>query len=159
MVDATPSIPGSSKISPAMPAIKIANPDIILSPIEQTPIELMTDLLFEDIGGQEIISIARNDLVNGQNIIYHPLKNLKDINFKYNSKNILSLDNSSESYFNSFPIDFSKHIPSVGTGPNGEYVYIDSTGNLVINVVNLDTGNQVEIQVLSKGTYQNDTIY
>lgn len=161
MVDSVPN-QGllESKISPARSAIKIATPDLILVNNEEIQLEVMTDLIFEDIGGQEIINITRNDLVNGQNILYQPIKNLLDINFQYNSKNIISLENTSETFFNNFPIRLDAHIPEIGNGPNGEYVYIDSeTGNLVINVINMQTAEQVEVQILTTGNLLDDTIY
>lgn len=161
MVDAVPTQYFlENKISPPRPAVKIATPDLILENNEQVAIDVMTDLIFEDIGGQEIITIARNDLVNGQNIVYTPIKNLLDINFQYNSKNIMPLENTSETFFNNFPIKFEAHVPDVGNGPNGEYVYIDEqTGNLIINVVNMATDEQVEVQILSAGDLLDDTIY
>jgi hypothetical protein len=161
MVDAVPTQYFlETKVSPPRPAIKIATPDLILENNEQVQIDVMTDLIFEDIGGQEIINIARNDSVNGQNIRYSPIKNLLDINFQYNSKNIISLENTSETFFNNFPIKLDAHIPNVGNGPNGEYVYIDSqTGNLIINVINMQNNEQVEVQILAAGQILDDTIY
>ena len=49
--------------------VKPATPDIILFDNESVPIEVMTDLIFENIGGQELINIVRSDIVNGQNVI------------------------------------------------------------------------------------------
>lgn len=162
MVSPTPNVPETSKISPATDAIKIARPDIMLVNNESLPIELMTDLIFEDIGGQEIINIIRNDMVNGQNVIYRPIRNLSDINSQYNSNNIINLENTSDSYFKNFPIKLETHIPLEGTGPAPEYpiVYLDeSNGNLVINVINMASDEQVEVQIVTRGSVLNDTIY
>jgi hypothetical protein len=160
MVDSTPAIPTTPKISPAMPAIKIATPDIILENNEAIPQEMMIDLTFENIGGQEIIGIARNDLVNGQKVVYQPIKNLIDINFQYNSKNIISLENTSQNYFDNFPIKLDSKVPAIGKGPGGKFVYLDeTTGDLVVNVVNLADDEQVEIQILTTGSLLDDTIY
>ena len=57
--------------------------DLILFNNEAMPIELMTDLIFEDIGGHEIINIARTDTINGQTVIYQPIKNLTSIQQNY----------------------------------------------------------------------------
>ncbi len=40
----------------------------------------------------------------------------------------------------------------VGNGPNGDNVYLDSSGNLVIEFVNLQNDEQVEVQVTLNGT-------
>lgn len=162
MVSPTPNVPETNKISPATDAVKIARPDIMLVNNESLPIELMTDLIFEDIGGQEIINIVRNDMVNGQNVIYRPIRNLSEINSQYNSNNIINLENTSDSYFKNFPIKLETHIPLEGTGPAPEYpiVYLDETnGNLVINVINMANDEQVEVQIVTRGSVLNDTIY
>lgn len=141
------------------PAVKIASPDIMLGRDESVPIEIMTDLIFEDIGGQEIINIARTDLVNGQHVIYQPIKNLLDINSQYNSKNILSLENTADTIFNNFPIRLDTHVSNYATtdSPNVP-VYIDgTTGNLIIEVINMERGEQVEVEILTTGVLLNDT--
>jgi len=124
------------------------------------PIEIMTDLIFENIGGQELINIVRSDLVNGQNVLYQPIKNLSNVYFQYNPQNILGLQDIDSNYFKKFPINFNSKIPECGTGPNCSIVYIDSgTGDLVINVINLARDEQVEISIISDGTVLDDTIY
>lgn len=159
MVSSTPNTPSSTP-STSSSGVKIPTTDIILYNDESTPIEVMSDLIFEDIGGQEIINIARNDLVNGQKVIYQPIKNLTSLAFQYNPQNILGLQDTAESYFNKFSIKLENTIPDVGTGPNGETVYIDpNSGDLIINVINLNSDEQVEVQVLNSGTIFNDTIY
>lgn len=149
-----------NKVSPARPAVKIATPDLILEGDGQLEIEVMTSLVFENIGGQEIINIARTDLVNGQNIGYTPIKNLLDINFKNNSKNIISLESTSETFFDNFPIKLAPHIPNVGLGPEGKHAYVDeATGSLTINLINMQPDEQVEVQIMVSGTLLDDTIY
>jgi hypothetical protein len=159
MVSSNPNIP---EIVPSSSSegVKIPTTDIILYNDESTPIEVMTDLIFENIGGQEVINIARNDIINGQNVIYQPIKNLTSLYFEYNPQNILALQDTSEEYFKKFPIRLENTIPNVGTGPNGETVYIEaSTGNLIINVINLNSDEQVEVEILSDGAIFDDTIY
>jgi len=142
------------------PDVKPATPDIILFNDDVMPIEIMTDLIFENIGGQELINIVRSDLVNGQNVLYQPIKNLSNVYFQYNPQNILGLQDIDSNYFKKFPINFNSKIPECGTGPNCSIVYIDSeTGDLVINVINLARDEQVEISIISDGTVLDDTIY
>lgn len=71
--------------------IKTATPDIVLFDDDSVPTEQMADLIFENIGGQELINIARNDTINGQNISYQPIKNIRSIQQSYNPNNILGL--------------------------------------------------------------------
>lgn len=163
MVEPTPNSP--SKYSPQISdnsssQIKPATPDLVLFKDEAMPIELMADLIFEDIGGREIINIARNDMLNGIDLLYTPIKNLTSLYLQYNPQNVLALQKTAENYFKNFPIKLSSKIPEVGTGPNGEIVYIDpDTGDIVVNVINMATDEQVEIQILNAGDILNGTIY
>jgi hypothetical protein len=155
----------SSSVSPTPPTVpqtvsssifsqvKTATKDIILFDDGAVPVDLMTDLIFEDIGGQELISIARRDTVNGQKISYQPIKNLSSIEQEYNPNNILSLQATSNKYFSNFPIKIDDKIPKNGSGPGGNYIYVDTvSGNLVVEVVNLEVDEQVEIQIATSGT-------
>lgn len=140
--------------------IKPATPSLIsLSNPELDP-EIMTNLLFEDIGGQELINIARNDIINGQDVLYSPIKNLKELYVQYNPNNIIRLESTSDTYFKNFPIRLESKLPSYGTGPSGEVVYIDpSTGDLVINISSLEPDEQVDVEIIDGGEILNGTIY
>lgn len=174
MVNAVPNIPTTTP-STSSTNIKPATPDLIQFNDSDIPIEYMTQLMFEDIGGQEIISISRNDIVNGQRVTYTPIKNLSALGLKYNSYNIFSIPTSSQSQFNNFAIKLENHTPLYGQG-TGKYlfptdpdlakrllretIYIDQpTGDLVINVTNLSDNEQVEIEVVSTSESFNDILY
>ena len=159
MASAIPLTPDTTASS-ADTGVLAATTNLIITSYDETPLEVMTDLIFEDIGGQEIINISRTDIVNGQDIIYQPIKNLASINYQYNPQNILALQDTSENYFKKFPINAAIKVPTIGTGLNGSTVYIDeATGNLVIELVNIEDDEQVEVQILRNGTFFNDTIY
>jgi hypothetical protein len=133
--------------------VKSATKDIILFDDGAVPVDLMADLIFEDIGGQELINIARRDTVNGQKVIYQPIKNLASIEQQYNPNNIISLQATADKYFANFPIKLDDKIPQDGGGPLGEYVYIDViTGDLIVEAVNLELDEQIEIQIARSGT-------
>jgi len=159
-VSSTPNLPSVNPATAKDGSVKSATPDIILFDDETIPIEIMTDLIFENIGGQELINVIRTDIINGQNLNYQPIKNLTSLYLQYNPQNILSLQDTDYNYFRKFPINFSTKIPICGTGPDCSIVYIDSeTGNLVINVVNLGRDEQVEVSIVSDGVVLDDTIY
>ena len=161
-------------------SVKIATPDLILSNDEVMSIEIMTDLIFEDIGGYELATISRHDLINGQKVIYTPIKNLTDLYLQYNPNNVLRLQ-ASDSYLKSLSLSFFDHLPVCGTGydispptnnpgetdktkwtktPNCKSVYIDPiTGDLIINLINVKQDEQVEVQILTSGDIFSDTIY
>lgn len=173
-VEATAALP-KALVKSADDSVKIATPDLILFNDESMSIEIMTDLIFEDIGGYELATISRHDIVNGQKVVYTPIKNLTDLYLQYNPNNVLSLQ-SSDSYFKSLSLSIFDHLPVCGTGydlvgtdpdltkrtkiPNCKSVYIDPiTGDLVINLINIKDDEQVEVQVLTSGAIFNDTIY
>lgn len=174
MVTAVPNIPVAAT-SQSSRNIKPATPDLIQFNDSDIPIEYMAQLMFEDIGGQEIISISRNDVVNGQRVTYTPIKNLSALGLKYNSYNIFSIPTSSQSQFNNFAIKLENHTPLYGQG-TGKYlfptdvnldkrllretIYVDPpTGDLIINVVGLSENEQVEIEVVSTSESFNDILY
>jgi hypothetical protein len=135
--------------------VKSASPDIVIfndKDIEDNA-EAMVDLLFENIGGQELLQIARYDTVNGQEILYQPIKNLNIIQEEYNPNNILKLQKTSDRIFGNFPIKLDPTIPDESTvlGVVGN-VYLDTDGNMVIELINLEGNEQVEVEITRNGT-------
>lgn len=134
--------------------VKTATPDIIefddASLIADA--EILADLLFENIGGQEILSMARYDTVNGQDVAYQPIKNLKIINQEFSPNNLLRLQKTSDKTFANFPIKLLTKIPYEGNGPDGTNVYRDNDGSIVLEFVNLESDEQIEIQIATSGT-------
>jgi hypothetical protein len=155
-VSATPLTPSTLGLSVSrnnVNPVLTAPIDTILFNDDNVPIEIMTDLIFENIGGQELINIARNDTVNGQTIIYQPIKNLTAIQQQYNPNNILSLNATSDKYFQNFSIKFDEKVPVEGTGPGGAHVYIDpATGELIVESINLSEDEQIEVEITISGT-------
>lgn len=166
VVEPTPNLPESVPYDPKLDrGIKSATPDIILFDEQGLPVDSIASLIFENIGAQESINIVRNDTIDGANVDYSPISNLKQIAAAYNSKNMLNVPGTLEQYFKNFAIRLDIHIPETGTGPNGLIVYIDKNNpdpiqnnRLVIDVVGMKTNEQVEIQILNSGSYLNDII-
>jgi hypothetical protein len=158
--DAVANQPASAPKAVVNPAVLVATPALIALSNPPLEIDFMVDLIFENIGGQELISISRNDIINGQDVLYSPIKNLHSLYLEYNPNNIIKLENTADTYFKNFPIRLENKIPMDGTGPDGAIVYIDpTTGDLVINVINLDSDEQVDVQILNGGEILNGTIY
>ena len=155
IVNSVPYTPDTSPtiFTPPPPPAKTAPIDTVLFNDDSMSIEIMTDLIFEDIGGHELINIARNDIVNGQRVSYTPIKNLGLIQQRYNPNNILSLQLTSEKYFNNFSIKLEEKVPKEGNGPDGSSIYFDeTTGDLIIETVNMNPDEQLEVQISINGT-------
>jgi len=165
-VSATPQIPeikdsGSAK---ARPAIRVATPDLLVS--QNLVLEVLSPLFYEELSSHELINISRNDIVNGQEVSYSLIKNLKGIQKKYNTLNIFSLPNTIEALFKNFSIRFDIHVPNIGTGPNEERAYvlaadtaIATRGDIIIDVINMETNERVDVEIIRSGQALSDTIY
>ena len=155
-ITATPPAPEpemfSARMFAAAPPVKTATLDIILFDEESVPTDGMFDQIFENIGGQELISITRSDIVNGQKISYQPIKNLSAIQQRYNPNNILSLQQTADKFFAGFSIKLEDKIPETGNGTNGENIYLNATGDLIIELINVNPDEQVETQISVSGT-------
>jgi hypothetical protein len=145
-----PILPVTVSLPP--PPIKTATLDIILFDEDTVTTDGMFDQIFENIGGQELISITRSDIVNGQKISYQPIKNLSAIQQRYNPNNILSLQQTADKFFAGFSIKLENKIPETGNGTNGENVYLNATGDLIIEFININPDEQIETQISVSGT-------
>lgn len=166
-VQPTPDYPANQSVgeSSATRAIKVATPDLIIIDEGSLPVDLMTDLLFENVGGQEIINISRNDIVNGQDVSYQLIGNTQSLDRRYNPNNIFSVSGTLDKYFANFSIRLDVHIPENGTGPEvvagqNQRVYIESlTGDIIIDVTNMETNERLDVEILKEGSVDDGTIY
>jgi hypothetical protein len=150
-VASSATVPGISLVTSQ---VKSATPEIILFNDKdiQASAEVMVDLLFENIGGQELLSISRNDSVNGQDVLYSPIKNLNIIQQEFNPNNIIKLQNTSDNNFDNFPIKLNLKVPNTVTVDLADNIYLDGDGNLVIELLEISEDEQVEVQITTSGT-------
>ena len=146
---------GSGSTAP----VKIATPQYVDILNKTTFSPLLEGLLyFEQINGLMLLSLTNNANLNTENVNYQPIVNMAEVQRSLDPKVVLALQNTSEKYFLNFPIRLETRIPNDGNGPSGTNVYINfSTGNLVIESINLNVGEKVEIETLQNGTiYETD---
>lgn len=164
MVDAVANQPDKPTQVINFNETKIADPQYILSVDPAATIEEMQNTLWQNIGGHEIISLARRDLVDGKNINYDLISDLNQLFAQYNPKTIAAIENSSPLYFNAFGIKFEKYLPSEAdlqlidptlTNP----IAITDLNNITIYVSNIEDSYEVEVQSLTAGELLRDTIY
>jgi hypothetical protein len=124
--------------------VKQADPDTVLFNQDSVSPELLLQLEYEDIGGIELINISREDIIDGQDVTYSPIKNLSSLRRRYNPNNIIALSDSSNSFFKGFGIDLVLRGPSVP--------YFDDNGDLVVEVEDLRDGELIDVDVDSSGT-------
>lgn len=160
------------KVGSSVSSVKIPELYNIALNNEVVPESVLEFILFEQISGQELLSVSRTDLLNGQNINYGIIGNLADISSDYSPSNILSLPGLLPNLFKVFGLALENHIPSIeiseieatlkliNESPNS-YVDIDDSSNtknsLVIEFKNMQPNYDVEVQVLAYGI-QEDTV-
>jgi hypothetical protein len=135
-------------------AIKIATNNLFIRD-STVPPERIVELTFEQIGGTQLAQLVRTDSVDGIDQEYLPIANLASTNLQSDPYKIIALQNVNEEYFDQFEIILDDYTPSIGTGPTGEIIYIDTDSssstysNLVVNTVNLKPNQKVETEFLS----------
>ena len=146
------NLPAPPPPPPTTYKVKTATPEIILFDDETLPAITLIDILFEDIGGQELLSMSRHDTISGDYVPNQLIKNLTSLNQEFSSKRLLSLQNTSDKYFSNFGIKLENKIPLVGGGAGGENIYLNDSQDIVIDLINLDIDEQVEVQLSISGT-------
>lgn len=121
-VQPVPDVPEYRSVNAIYRGTKSATPDLIIFDDTTLPVDIMTDLLFENLGGQEIITVSRNDLINGKNVNYQLIANAGLLDQEYSPRNIFRVPGTLNEYFDNFAIRLSTHIPNNGTGPALFYV-------------------------------------
>ena len=132
--------------------VKQADPDIVIFDEEPLSPELLIELEYEQISGVELINISRSDLINGQDVIYSPIKNLASIRRKYNPNNVIALPSTSSSTFAKYAIDLILRIgENPETGKPYE-PYFNENGDLVIEIEDVREDELIEVEVDTNGT-------
>lgn len=145
--------------------IKIATQDLFINTGRSKSADTMADMLFSELGAQELSQVVRADNVNpalseSGIAAYSPIKDLSNFAEEYSPQNIVKLEGTDVNYFNDFPISLSYHIPDVGNGPNGTTIYIEENGDLAIDLVNIiDDIHYVEVEIFTVEEVIDDTIY
>lgn len=157
-ISAIPNVPQTNKDSVlrASGGVKPATPDIILFNEDALPVDAMSHLIFENIGGHEIINMLRYDTVDGKNMDYQLIGNMGSLSKAFSPNNMISSTGTLQEYFKNFAIRLDVHQIET-LEPNYENVlYIDRVtlpGSLVLEVTNMKVNEQVELQVLNSGEY------
>jgi hypothetical protein len=132
-------------------ATKVASSNLLMEP-QDVPIELMTDMTIESIGSLELINTARHNLITGNNILYKPFSRLSVLNYQYSPLRLLALSDGTPAQFDAFALALEVYLPEL------ENVFIDDSGNIIVEFINMEDGDFVELEIVSQATLYNDTI-
>lgn len=124
--------------------IKQADPDIILDPQIDTSGDYIVERFFEELGGTELISLSRYDLIDGIDVVYNPIANLSQLRKRFNPNNIIAIDFLSENEFTRTSIDLLSR---------GMYEpYFNDDGDLVIEIDIIKPEENIETEISLSGT-------
>lgn len=146
-VSPTPLLPASLPLSNQITYIKQAPIDsIVFDESDLTP-EILLELLVEDLGGLELATISRADLVDGQRVSYSVIKNLSSLRRRFDPNNIISSFSSLQNFFSRFGIDLLKR---------GIYVPVvdKSNGEILIEIDRVLPDEEIEVYLVSNGTIE-----
>jgi hypothetical protein len=160
----TISISSAPTYTPPDVIVRIPERDIVNYQDDDIPTELITNLLFENLGANELVKFERHDTVEGTNASYDIISNLSNIRRSLDPAALISRQKPDTSYFDIFNIKLENKIPTelylrnnpkidaTGEVNTNDYVYIDQEGNLVIELVNIESDEILEVEIDSNGT-------
>ena len=129
--------------------------------------EAFEDLILEDIGGRELLTLSRHDSLIGITAPkYSPIKNMSATLLANSPINIAPNPNSTIDFFDTFSILLSSYIPTdaelnaLDAGYKKYYLYYEpSTNSFIINASNIFNNEGVEVEFITFSSLNDDTIY
>ena len=131
--------------------VKVATKDLFLTEDKSIGPDFAAQKIFQEIGGIELLSIARNYSIDGSTQTYNPIANIANLSDEYSPFNIIPLQGIDKEYFIQYDIGLGNDIPDFPANPDGSRynVYIDSLNNIVIDLVNLNANERVDVEFLT----------
>jgi hypothetical protein len=149
-----PSFPDSPSTSTT--SIKLPEKDNILS-LNNNNIDEATiiAMVFEKLGAVELTKFTRTDTVEGINPYYNIISNLSTIKKEFDPSNLVASQKSDTSLYNAFSIKLSNKIPGdqyLEDRGLDNYIYVDTNGDLIIELDNITPDELVEVEIDTNGT-------
>ncbi len=153
-VPSFPSLPDIS--STGTTSIKLPEKDNVISLTNNNVDEAtIIAMVFEKLGAVELTKFTRTDTVEGINPYYNIVSNLSSIKKEFDPSNLVASQKSDTSLYNAFSIKLSNKIPGdqyLADRALDNYIYIDTSGNLVIELDNMTPDELVEVEIDTNGT-------
>ena len=135
-----PPPPGQKQTS----QVKISAVNVINRNYEATSVEQMERLYFQNVGGTEILSVARHDTVGGEEVVFNNVDNLSELRSQFNPLNILMTTNIN-SLFSEYGVDIGTKI-----GALDETFSMNADGGIDIEVFNVNRDEYVQVQIAKR---------
>lgn len=153
--DFPPILPDYSIPDPPPPPVRVPERDVIELLNQTVDAATIQNLLFENIGANELTKFVRHDTVEGINPYYNIISNLSDVKRKFDPASLVSLQKNDSSLFDLYPIKLQDKVPTddyLADNNLTDYVYFNRSGDLVIEVVNMSDSELVEVEIDRNGT-------
>lgn len=118
-------------------------------------VDALTSFIFEDLAGTEIITLMKRDTIDGIDPNYSIISNISDARKTFDPTSLLSKKTRTDSYFDIFGIQLLDKIPDdeyLAKQNITNYYYIDSNGDLIIELDNMDVNERIDIEIATNGT-------
>jgi hypothetical protein len=148
MTSSSGNIASGTGVQSDSSSIKVATPELILFNSSSLSVDAMANLIFEDIGGQELLEISRSDLINSANVIFPRVR------VAPTSVQSISANAGAGIPLPSNSIDLLAHLPKFENP-----VEFNNLGGLEIKVIDFEPNYRIEFQIVSKASRFDDTIY
>lgn len=151
----TGSISTETSVTNADDSVKVATPDLIIFDPNATSADAMADLIFENIGGEELLEISRSDLINSANVIFPRIKNVVRVVPPEAIDQMGGYSDTADDDTNNYSLSLASYVP----------LYLDpieidqDSGSILINTVNMTSDLQIEVQFVANAKLFDDTIY
>jgi hypothetical protein len=168
----TPDIPKQDVVATESDKTPTRNVTDISSLVPQYDAEQIQKILFENISAIELSKVERHDTIEGIDQRYSIISNLSEIRKKYDIIKQLTIMDKFKPLTSIYTINIQDKIPQEDyirlesldstyqyldednqliTREKG-YYYIDTNGDLVIELINLERNQQVEVLIDTNGT-------
>ena len=137
-------------------SIKLPDKDNVLS-LTSNNIDEATiiAMVFEKLGAVELTKFTRTDTVEGINPYYNIISNLSAIKKEFDPSNLVASQKSDTSLYDAFSIKLSNKIPGdqyLTDRGLDNYIYVDTNGDLIIELDNITPDELVEVEIDTNGT-------
>ena len=173
VMEPTPT-PETSVVTPEIVVVRTPTRNVtdISSLVPQFNAEQIQKLLFENLSAIELSKVERHDTIEGIDQKYSIISNLSEVRKKYEIIKQLTIMDKFKPLTSIYTINIQDKIPQedyiileslnttyqyldennqIVSREKGHY-YIDSNGDLVIELINLEKNQQVEVQIDTNGT-------
>ena len=171
-MDPTPDIPKQNPVPDTIVKPPTRNVTDISSLVPQFNAEQIKRILFENLSAIELSRIERHDTIEGIDQRYSIISNLSEIRKKYQQTKQLTIMDKFKPLTSVFTINIQDKIPKEDylilenlnatykyLDENNQlidrekgYYYVDTNGDLVIELINIEKSEQIEIQIDTNGT-------